>query len=249
MSLKMDFNLINQEVKNKVLFAQIKSGKAATLLVTGCSMEPTLYEGDSVTIQFSNEYAEGDIVVFIYKNNELLIHRLLCIRNERYYCKGDNALRLEDINYSQIVGKVIMINGTPILKPPSYLVPLSLLVNRSFHKNKYNVDITRQSGIYRFYMNYLTKNEDNSIIYEKNKNLEYIHADDTSLVVYISENDTIFLFDSVGINILNCLEEPCTIDELLSKLCKIYDSTSNLIRIDVEDFLVQTIANNIVLVK
>ena len=87
----MDKNLMT-----KLLFANLRVGRDMTIKVIGVSMEPTFFEGDSVTVQRSESYNIGDILVFTYKG-ELLIHRLLKIENGRYFCKGDNAFRLEDM--------------------------------------------------------------------------------------------------------------------------------------------------------
>ena len=60
-----------------ILRSQLKHNKDADITVTGISMEPTLHAADVVTVRRAEAYEAGDILVFLYKNNELLIHRLL----------------------------------------------------------------------------------------------------------------------------------------------------------------------------
>jgi len=137
-------------LQQKLLFAQTRSGRAASLTVSGVSMNPTLYEGDIVTIQKADEYTPGDILVFVYKSGELLIHRLLK-KNMRYFCKGDNALRLEDVEAEQIAGKVILVNNIPPEPWPEWKIQLSLDVNRTFRACRYDIDKTKSSDVYRHY--------------------------------------------------------------------------------------------------
>ena len=75
------------------------------------------------------------------------------------------------------------------------------------------------------------------MIYQKNKDLEYIQSDETSLAVFDPETQDTHFFDEVGIDILNALEEPCDLQMLLQKLCTIYDASPDEIRGDVEEFL------------
>ena len=75
---------MNNELVSKVLSAILKSKGQAEITVMGISMNPTLFEGDKVIIKKSNEYIIGDIIVFNYKNEGILIHRLLKY-DGRYY--------------------------------------------------------------------------------------------------------------------------------------------------------------------
>lgn len=93
--------------QNIVLSTVMKNNKTAQISVSGISMEPILKSGDSITIKREDNYDVGDILVFIYKE-ELLVHRLIK-KDSKYYCKGDNAFRLEDITKEQILGKIILV--------------------------------------------------------------------------------------------------------------------------------------------
>ena len=146
------------KILQKILLAQVSYDRDVCISVTGVSMNPTLLEGDTITIRKSNIYDIGDILVYFYKD-ELLVHRLLKIQRERFFCKGDNSFRLEDMPYENIVGKVILRNGGNLSPCPNWLIPLSYQVNRTFRKFGYDVGQTKKSGIYRFYYNYLWKGE------------------------------------------------------------------------------------------
>ena len=138
---------MNNELVSKVLSAILKSKGQAEITVMGISMNPTLFEGDKVIIKKSSEYRIGDIIVFNYKNEGILIHRLLKY-DGRYFCKGDNALRLEDIEYNQIIGKAVLVNNTTIQPWDDWKVRLSYSLNREFVKLRYNMDKIKKSNIY-----------------------------------------------------------------------------------------------------
>ena len=123
----------------------------AVISVTGSSMEPTLEEFDLITISPQEEYAPGDILVFVYKSNEILVHRLLKV-NSRYYCKGDNSFRLEDIDKEQILGKVVTVNGRTVPIWSEELLALSYAVNRSFRACGYDIEQTVKGVTYQEYI-------------------------------------------------------------------------------------------------
>ena len=237
------------DILQRILYSQLHNGRDVNITVTGVSMEPTLYEGDVVTLKRADFYEVGDVLVFLYKHNELLIHRLLRIENGRYYCKGDNSFRLEDVEYEQIAGKVVLKNGDPLSFFSQNAITLSYLVNRVFRKNGYSIDETKKSGIFRFYKQYINKVEDLTMVYKKNEAMDYIAADDTSLVIFDPESGDTHFFDETGTDILNCLSEPCTLDDLLDSLCEIYEASPLDIRADVKDFLADCIAKKVVIVQ
>ena len=237
---------MDNTVLHKLLFAGLYSGKDMTLTVTGVSMEPYMKEGDSVTVKKYDDYSVGEVLVFLYKG-ELLIHRLTKIENGRYFCKGDNALRLEDMTLPDIAGKAILHNGEPLKETPAYLTSLSYLVNRAFRKCGYDMNKTKESAIYRFYQKIIMKVEDNTMKYRKNEAMDYIPADETSLAIFDPETGDTHFFDETGIDILNCLDDPCDLETLLTRLCEIYEATPELIRADVEEFLADVVAKKVVI--
>lgn len=133
-----------------VLFLLLEKAQYITITVNGVSMEPTLHKGDSITIEKCVDYQIGDIIVFKYKHNELLVHRIVK-KDDRLYCKGDNAFRLEDIASDQIAGKVVQINRQPIRNWPLSLIDLSLKVGLVFRKQHYNIEAAKKTDIYKQY--------------------------------------------------------------------------------------------------
>ena len=96
--------------------------------VQGESMEPTLYAGDTIQV-VKEEYRPGDILVFTYKNSELLVHRYV---GERH---GIILIQFGKREYS--------------LPPlPDDLISMSWQIGRLFHRNRYNAVLTRQEPIY-----------------------------------------------------------------------------------------------------
>lgn len=230
----------------RLLSAVIRAKGQAQLTVTGFSMHPTLYEGDLVTITACTNYETGDILVYDYKNEGILLHRLL-LKGDRYYCKGDNAFRLEDIFPNSVIGKVVAVNSIPIELWPDWKIQLSYAVGREFHKCHYNIRSTVQSDIYKLYANLILKKGESQMLYQKNTQMDFIPADETSLAVFDPESGTTYFFDETGIDILNILDTPCNLDTLLEKLCQIYEASRDEIQNDVEEFLAETVQKKVVL--
>ena len=133
-----------------ILFLLLEKTQFVTITVCGVSMEPTMHEGDSITVEKCADYQVGDVVVFRYKYNELLVHRIVK-KDERLYCKGDNAFLMENIATDQIAGKVVKINSQPIENWPMCLIELSLKIGLEFRKQHYDIEVTKQTDIYKQY--------------------------------------------------------------------------------------------------
>lgn len=151
-----------KEILVQILKAKSKRGLPFETTVTGVSMQPVLQAGDLLMVQPCDNYLPGEICVFLYKQGELLVHRLLKVERERYYLKGDNAFRLEDVDADQILGKVIQITrGGKCWTPPpcsAEQIENSLDVNRAFVHCRYDVEKTMESLIYQAYRsNYLVE--------------------------------------------------------------------------------------------
>ena len=133
------------------------------LTVNGMSMFPILYSGDNIKVCAKDDYSIGDIIVFFYKENTLLVHRLLKIENGRYFCKGDNSFRLEDVEKKDIIGAVQLeydAHNTPEFIAASYSI------SRIFRKCGYNTDIIKLTDEYLHYADrYLKKTNFNLVIY------------------------------------------------------------------------------------
>lgn len=98
-------------------FIRSLQGQPFPVHVQGISMNPTLWEGDQVLVQRMPSYEPGDILVFDYGAEGLIIHRYIHFEHGLYHCRGDNTVRIERINAKRIVGKVISFaDGRPV--PP-----------------------------------------------------------------------------------------------------------------------------------
>ena len=236
---------MNEPLIAKLLPTILKSKGQAEISVTGTSMNPTLFEGDKVVIKKCDQYKIGDILVFYYKNEEILIHRLIKINN-RYFCKGDNSFRLEDIEYNQIIGKAISVNNTAIQPWDEWKIKLSYSVNREFVKSRYDFKKAMQSNTYKLYTSLILRKEGKRMKYKKTEKMDFVFSDETSLVVYDASSENTYIFDETGIDILKCLDVPCDIQTLLEKLCDIYSVTPEDIRADVDEFLADTVTKGIV---
>lgn len=74
-------------------------------------MLPILCDKTTVSVFRPNKYTPGDVIVFKYKGT-ILIHRVLRIKSDRFYAKGDNSFRIEDFTEEAILGKAIIPNDT-----------------------------------------------------------------------------------------------------------------------------------------
>lgn len=132
----------------KILKAVLAVKGESTLTIGGVSMMPVLRHGQTVTVFRPEHYAVGDVLVYEYKNEGLLAHRLLKIENGRYFCKGDNSFRLEDVTAVQILGKIIIAddpNNTP------EFVEASLGISRLFRASGYDIEKVKLTPQYEEY--------------------------------------------------------------------------------------------------
>lgn len=74
-----------------------------SLKVKGISMLPTICENDIVTIKYKSTIREGDIIAFFYKD-ELLVHRVIKVYEQIYWCKGDNTVMIEKVDKKDLLG-------------------------------------------------------------------------------------------------------------------------------------------------
>lgn len=229
----------------KLLEAMLRQKGRAEITVTGVSMEPALREGDRIEVRRGGDYAPGDTLVYPYKGGELLVHRLLK-KEGRCFCKGDNAFRLEDVEPEQIFGRVAAVNGVPAGRWPAWKIDWSYRVNRMFIKCRYDPEKTKQTEIWRLYRLLILGKGDETMKFRKNKKMDYIQADETSLAVFDPESGDTHFFDETGIDILNLLDEPRDLEELLKGLCEIYDAPPEEIRGDVQEFLAEAAEKKVV---
>lgn len=125
--------------------------------VQGDSMTPLIQPDDILIIKADNDYKKGDIVVFPYGYNQLLIvHRILKFHNEYFLCKGDNSFLIERVHSSDIRGKVVLIKRLKEIRVPPIvsekMITLSLEVNKEYRKNGYDFNSTIDSIAYKEFM-------------------------------------------------------------------------------------------------
>lgn len=77
--------------------------------VKGDSMTPTLYDGDKVITCKQSCYKNGDIIVYLYRNKQLFIHRIIAMSENSMICRGDNNRHFERVKKNDVIGKVIWI--------------------------------------------------------------------------------------------------------------------------------------------
>lgn len=100
----------NDEYMIELLKASIINGNVETIKTIGFSMEPIIRQNDKISIKAFDSYFIGEIIVFKYKAQGLLVHRIINIIGNEIMCKGDNTNRVEHITKKDIIGKVILIN-------------------------------------------------------------------------------------------------------------------------------------------
>lgn len=126
-------------------------GKAT---VMGISMYPYIRQGDLVLIK-PDDYKISDILVFNYLDEGMLIHRLLKMRNDMYYCKGDNTFRLEQVRKSDVIGKVVCIirehKFIGIQEVDNTFIELSYKISKQFRLCGYDKQKIIETEIYNYY--------------------------------------------------------------------------------------------------
>lgn len=98
-SVKEEFDII-KEIINDVQYA---------FGFEGSSMEPTIKEGDIVEIKGVDKFVPQKIYVYYdaYPTERLVCHRLVCIKDNYFYFKGDNRACLDrPITSDMILGEV-----------------------------------------------------------------------------------------------------------------------------------------------
>jgi signal peptidase len=83
------------------------NGPATYVIVSGESMEPTLYEGDLVILQRQDQYAPGDIVAYRIRGGNI-IHRITDTSDEGFILQGDNKNAPDEYTPSEeeVLGKM-----------------------------------------------------------------------------------------------------------------------------------------------
>lgn len=87
----------------------IDKEKSVQLTVTGNSMFPLFaHLRDSVVIKKSDNYGKYDIILYVRENGDLILHRIVKVKDEVFYLCGDNQTAIEyPIYKEQVIGKVV----------------------------------------------------------------------------------------------------------------------------------------------
>lgn len=171
-----------------IVLRKLKSPK---ITVTGISMNPTLTSGDLITLTAYSSYIPGDILVYQYKDEGLLVHRLLLTEETPdgsvlYHCKGDNAFRLETITYKDIIGKVIAEDSKPLVLWPDWKIKLSYAVHLQYKQCEHGVVQAKETDIYKLYA-LLIHNQQTDILFSKDSMYNIADTFCTAFQVSFSE--------------------------------------------------------------
>jgi signal peptidase I len=97
-----------------ILYDRNRCSLPIQLRLLGHSMYPAIRHGQLLTCKFSQNINIGDIIVF-WKADRLVAHRVVssyCKDGQEYYIeKGDNSLSYSSLKKSDVLGKVIAIDG------------------------------------------------------------------------------------------------------------------------------------------
>lgn len=86
---------------------QIKNGGAFMFRPRGISMEPTVYEDDTVTLVSADSINKYDIVLYRRSEKEYVLHRIIKIDGQKLTMLGDNQYFPEyGITKSDVIAKV-----------------------------------------------------------------------------------------------------------------------------------------------
>ena len=154
---------MNPSLFMKYTKVRLQSGQSVVVTVGGESMAPVLHNGDRVVVTNRDKYAVGDILMYDYKEEGALLHRLLELRDEHFFCKGDNSYRLEEVTEADIYGvatAVVRDGKEAPLVCPEGLPQSSLAVHKHLKELGLNLDILHKSELYQAYKKrYLSEEE------------------------------------------------------------------------------------------
>ena len=224
--------------------AFMQAGLTLTINVTGISMLPLLKEGDLIVVKKAAEYKIGSILVFNYKSG-IIVHRLVKQEGSRLFCKGDNALRIEDVLPKDVFGEVIQKNGEPMPDANRETVFLSRLENVVFRGKKYDAASTRSDALFQKCHLLIMNKKEKTMKFKRNEKATFLPVDETSLVALNPETEATLLFDEIGIDVLNCITDPVDLDTIFNEICKKYTGSADQIKKDVEELLLKCVKHNI----
>lgn len=76
--------------------------------IHGVSMNPLLLDHrDSVYLQKAEQYSKYDVVLFRRKNNQLVLHRVIGMKNGKLIIRGDYDFQREMVDPAQCIGTMV----------------------------------------------------------------------------------------------------------------------------------------------
>ena len=99
--------MIKLELLYPLMLEAFNDHKSFSFPVKGTSMRPMLKNDDVVTIVSINNYKKGDILLYKRLDESFVLHRVRKIKNNKLYIVGDHQTGLEEVNYNQVIAKVI----------------------------------------------------------------------------------------------------------------------------------------------
>lgn len=203
---------------SKLISLQLETFGNATISIEGSSMMPTLNNGDVVTISKSEAYKSGDILVYWYKGNNIIAHRLLFVKNNKYYCKGDNSFKIEDVRAFQIIGKVLLVNDTPPIQWSNYKLQFSHYIGRLFRHFRYDISKVTNSELYKHYKSTVLSEDILDLTYGINVSCTVSEHTNERICIHAPHYKNKFIFDGLEAKILKVLQTPQSINKLLNLL-------------------------------
>ena len=102
-------------MNRKDIVQALLKNKTLEVVVMGDSMYPVIHQQDVLTVEAVGECNIGDIIVYQYEG-EMLVHRIIKKTATTYFCKGDNAFRLEKIEDSEpmVVKNISKLHGRKV---------------------------------------------------------------------------------------------------------------------------------------
>lgn len=228
---------MNLPIAPELIQKLLKKNGQIQITVSGSSMQPVLQEHDTVTIAPAVCYEAGDILMYPYKSQGLIIHRLI-YADTLFYCKGDNAFKTEKLQPNTVLGKAILINNHPIEAWKKWQITHSIVIAKLFAQMQQNYAKTMQAPVYKLYSDIILR-QTRSLFYITNQPHEpkMEHFFDHYIGVELS------------LSILRFFTHPNTLDNLLHYLCAVYHTDLETIENDVMLFLINAVSQGIISIQ
>ena len=112
-----------------LLRAVQKKGAAFRFKATGISMKPSILDGDVLLVSPLPGISpyRGEVVAFCHpQTNRLILHRVVRVKGESYFIRGDNLRRVDHVERENILGVVTKIErrGKMIFWPDRFRRPV-----------------------------------------------------------------------------------------------------------------------------